>query len=228
MKSLFASIAARYDGMNRVMSLGCDRRWRRASLASVDLPPQATVLDVACGTGDFTEAVLQRFPTAAVTGVDLTPEMLAIARRKLAGCVHATFREGDAQTLAGFPDAAFDLAVCAFGFRNFPAKEKALAACRRVLKPTGRLIVLELFRPRSRVFGALVNAWLAAVAFVFAHGARKAYAYLRRSVAGTVSASEFCALAEAEGFTLCGRRAIFPSATLLVLRPSSPGRIPRE
>ena len=187
MRALFSSIADRYDRMNRVMSLALDRRWRRKVIADLDLPPRANVLDLACGTGDFTAALLRRFPDARVTGVDLTPEMLSIARRKLAGYVQVTFREGDAQTLAGFPDAAFDLAVCAFGFRNFPEKGKALAACRRVLKPTGRLIVLELFRPRSRVFGALVNVWLAAVAFIFAHGARKAYAYLRRSVAGTVS-----------------------------------------
>ena len=219
MKTLFAGIADRYDGMNRVMSLARDRGWRRAALASLDLPPEAAVLDVACGTGDFTEAVLRRFPVSVVTGVDLTPEMLTIARRKLAGCARATFCEGDAQTLAGFPDAAFDLVVCAFGFRNFPDKGKALAACRRVLRPEGRLVVLELFRPRSRICGALVNAWLASVAFVFAHGARKAYAYLRRSVNGTVSASEFCALAEAANFVLCARRVFLPSATLLVFRP---------
>ena len=213
MRALFSSIADRYDRMNRVMSLALDRRWRRKVIADFDLPPRANVLDLACGTGDFTVALLRRFPDARVTGVDLTPEMLAIARQKLAGSADVTFCTGDAQDLVAFSDATFDLVVCAFGFRNFPDKEKALAACHRVLKPAGRLVVLELFRPASRLVGALVNLWLSGVAFLFAHGARKAYAYLRRSVAETVSADAFISLAAREGFRCDRRRIFFPSAT---------------
>ena len=187
-------------------------------IADFDLPPRANVLDLACGTGDFTAALLRQFPDARVTGVDLTPEMLAIARQKLAGSSDVTFCTGDAQDLAAFADATFDLVVCAFGFRNFPDKEKALAACHRVLKSEGKLVVLELFRPMSRLIGTLVNAWLSFVAFLFAHGARKSYAYLRRSVAETVSADEFVALAERVGFRCDRRRAFFPSATGLSFR----------
>lgn len=204
--------------MNRVMSLALDRRWRQQVISGLDLPPRASVLDLACGTGDFTAALLRRFSDVRVTGVDLTPEMLVIARQKLAGSAGVTFCTGDAQDLAAFSDATFDLVVCAFGFRNFPDKEKALAACHRVLKPTGRLVVLELFRPRSRFIGTLVNIWLTLVAFLFVHGARKSYAYLRRSVAGTVSADEFVALAERVGFQCDRRRNFFPSATGLSFR----------
>ena len=218
MRTLFSSIADRYDRMNRVMSLALDRRWRRKVIADLDLPPRANVLDLACGTGDFTAALLRRFPGVRVTGVDLTPEMLALARRKLAGSAGVTFCTGDAQDLAAFSDATFDLVVCAFGFRNFPDKEKALAACHRVLKPAGRLIVLELFRPASRFVGTLVNIWLSLVAFFFAHGARKAYAYLRRSVAETVSADAFVSLAARVGFRCDRRRTFFPSATGLSFR----------
>ena len=204
--------------MNRMMSLALDRRWRRKVIADLDLPPRANVLDLACGTGDFTVVLLRQFPDARVTGVDITPEMLAIARQKLTGSAGVTFCTGDAQDLAAFSDATFDLVVCAFGFRNFPDKEKALAACHRVLKPAGRLIVLELFRPTSRFVGTLVNIWLSLVAFLFAHGARKAYAYLRRSVAETVSADAFVSLAARVGFRCDRRRTFFPSATGLSFR----------
>ena len=218
MRALFSSIADRYDRMNRVMSLALDRRWRRKVIADLDLPPRANVLDLACGTGDFTAALLQRLPDASVTCVDLTPEMLALARQKLAGASGVTFCTGDAQDLAAFTDATFDLVVCAFGFRNFPDKEKALAACHRVLKPAGRLVVLELFRPTSRLVGALVNIWLSLVAFLFASRARKAYAYLRRSVSETVSADAFVSLAARVGFRCDRRRTFFPSATGLSFR----------
>ena len=218
MRALFSSIADRYDRMNRVMSLALDRRWRQKVIADLDLPPRANVLDLACGTGDFTVALLRQFPDARVTGVDLTPEMLAIARQKLAGSAGVTFCTGDAQDLAAFDDATFDLVVCAFGFRNFPDKEKALAACHRVLKPAGRLVVLELFRPESRLVGTFVNLWLSLVAFLFASGAQKAYAYLRRSVAETLRADAFVSLAARVGFRCDRRRTFFPSATGLSFR----------
>lgn len=218
MKTLFAHIAARYDRMNRVMSLALDRRWRRLALAAATLPPSGAVLDLACGTGDLTCEILRRCPEARITGVDLTPEMLALARIKLGAAKGVRFQTGDAQDLADFPDGAFGLVTCAFGFRNFPDKAKALAACRRVLATDGELVVLELFRPASRLLGAIVNVWLAAVARLFAHGVRKEYAYLRCSITGTVSAEEFAMLAEAAGFIPLRRRFLFPAATCMVLR----------
>ena len=221
MKTLFSSIAARYDRMNRVMSLALDRRWRRAALAAATLPPSGAVLDLACGTGDFTGEILRCCPGTEVVGVDLTPEMLDIARRKLAGAGNVRFQTGDAQDLHDIPSGSFGLVVCAFGFRNFPDKAKALAECRRVLTPGGELLVLELFRPTSRPLGFLVNAWLAAVTSVFARGAREEYAYLRRSISGTVDADGFVALAREAGFTPLRRRFFLPSATCLVLKPDS-------
>lgn len=221
MRKLFASIAARYDRMNRVMSLALDRRWRRAALSTATLPPAGAVLDLACGTGDFTGEILKRCPGAEIVGVDLTPEMLDIARGKLAGAGNVRFQTGDAQDLRDIPSGSFGLVVCAFGFRNFPDKSRALAECRRVLAQSGELVVLELFRPTSRLLGFLVNAWLAAVAFVFARGAREEYSYLRRSISGTVDADGFVALARKAGFTPLRRRFFLPSATCLVLKPAT-------
>ncbi len=225
MKGIFSSIAGRYDRMNRIMSLNLDRRWRSRALDAVHPPEDGSAVDLACGTGDFAIELLRRFPRLSVTGVDLTPEMLAVARRKCAGAGAAVrFVEGDAQRLSAIADASADLVVCAFGFRNFPDKAKALAECRRALRPSGELLVLELFRPGSRAVGALVSLWLALVARVFCRGRARQYAYLRDSIARTASPEEFAAMAEAAGFSPARRMDFLPSATALAFRVAPPGR----
>jgi len=202
------------------MSFTLDRHWRRLALAATTLQSPCTVLDIACGTGDFTAEVRRRHPAAEITGLDLTPEMLNIARSKFIADSNVHFMVGNAQNLKDIKDSTFDMVVCAFGFRNFPDKAKSLAECRRVLKPSGELVVLELFRPTSRILGTLVNAWLAAVAFLFARGAHAEYAYLRHSMAHTVTADEFTTLAESSGFKVLRRRFLFPAATCLTMQSS--------
>ena len=98
MKKMFANIATQYDRMNRLMSLALDRRWRRLALDAAATQPSA-VLDLACGTGDFAAEVRRRWPKAEIIGVDLTPEMLAIARTKFGAAESIRFVEGDAQDL---------------------------------------------------------------------------------------------------------------------------------
>lgn len=218
---MFGNIARKYDRMNRIMSLSLDRPWRRKALDAVPPPHPDSVLDLACGTGDFTLELFRRFPHICVTCVDITPEMIDVAKAKLAGRKSVRFLAGDAQNLSGVPDGSFGLAVCGFGFRNFPDKAAALAECRRVLAKDGRLVVLELFRPQSRIIGAFVNAWLTLVAFLFANSFGSEYAYLRRSVSQTVSADGFAKMAETAGFTLAARRRMFPSATALVFEKRS-------
>lgn len=212
------------------MSLSLDRRWRRKALDVVKLPRSQAqscelhALDLACGTGDFTVELLKRFPRIKVTGIDLTPEMIDIAKTKTSGIdASVRFAVGDAQNLDFIADETFDLIVCAFGFRNFPVKAKALAECRRILKPSGELVVLELFRPRHWALGIVVNIWLSLIAHIFCGHKTSEYAYLRHSVATTVSPDEFANMAEAAGLSPIGRKAFFPSATALVfgraLRP---------
>ena len=202
------------------MSFTLDRHWRRLALAATTLQSPCTVLDIACGTGDFTAEVRRRYPTAKITGVDLTPEMLNIARSKFITDNNVHFMVGNAQNLKDIKDGTFDMVVCAFGFRNFPDKAKSLGECHRVLKPNGELVVLELFRPTSRILGTLVNAWLAAVAFLFAREAHAEYAYLRHSMTHTVNADEFTTLAESAGFTVLRRKFLFPAATCLTMQSS--------
>lgn len=215
MKELFAAIAGRYDAMNRIMSLGTDVLWRRAALRGISLPQGSAVLDLACGTGDFTVELSERWPYSRITGVDLTPQMLDIARLKLAGRRNVTLLQGDAQDLTAIGPGSCSLVVCAFGFRNFPDKAKALSECNRVLVTGGRLVVLELFRPESKILGTIVNAWLSTVSCLFASGARNEYRYLRRSVAGTVSAAQFTETARQAGFTKERKRFILPAVTCI-------------
>lgn len=214
---MFARIADRYDAMNRVMSLSMDRRWRRIALGMTDVDP-VSVLDLACGTGDSTLEAARRFPSARVTGADLTPEMTALAEVKARGESRIGFAAADASDLGMFADGAFQLVFCAFGFRNFPDKSAVLRECRRVLDSGGELIVLELFRPRSRFLGSLVGAWITVCSSLFARGRSGEYAYLRRSMAETLDAASFVRLAEDNGFRAAGCKFLFPSATVLRLR----------
>jgi len=219
-RDTFSGIADVYDRMNHALSLGLDLRWRRLAVRSVGASP-SRILDIACGTGDMSIELARAFPQARITGVDLTPAMLEIARRKCAGEARVSFVEGDAMALPfGAGDnggsAHFDCATCAWGFRNFPDKAKALSECARVLAPGGTLVVLEFFRPERRILGALTSLWLRMLAPVLAPGRGDAYAYLRESMRETVSVDEFVALAEKAGFALKSRRFLFPACTCLV------------
>jgi demethylmenaquinone methyltransferase/2-methoxy-6-polyprenyl-1,4-benzoquinol methylase len=219
MKNLFARIADRYDTMNRIMSLGLDRLWRSSALNGLNPPEKCRILDLACGTGDFTLELAKRWPEAKITGVDLTPEMIDIARRKLSAYGNVSFIVGDAQNLSMLDSREYSLIVCAFGFRNFPNKEKVLSECHRLLAYDGKLVVLELFRPGSRILGLAVNAWLAVISRLFAPGASAEYRYLRKSVSGTVSAEEFVQMAKTVGFSIAHKKILQPAATCISFEP---------
>ena len=220
MERLFTLIAGKYDRMNRIMSLGLDVLWRKLAVGDVALPRNARILDLACGTGDFTAVLAKRWPDAGIAGVDLTPAMLDVARAKVSSG-NVAFSQGDAQDLAGIPDGSFDLAVCAFGFRNFPDKAKALSECCRVLVPGGRLVVLELFRPKFAWLGKAVNLWFVCTARLFAGKSGSEYLYLRKSVANTVTSDVFCAMAAAAGFRKERERFFFPAATCVAFSKSA-------
>ena len=230
MKCLFTEIAGVYDRMNHVFSLGCDLVWRRKAAARVKGTP-LRILDLACGTGDMTLALAGRFPTAEILGADLTPAMLAIARRKNASA-RIAFAEANAQDLstlrivsaagdesgssAGFVPASFDLVSCAFGFRNFPDKAAALGEASRAVAPGGQLLVLEFFRPSSRLLGGFTALWLRLLTFLFVRARSANYGYLRASMKATLSVEEFIVLAAAQGFRLTERRFFLPCCTCLL------------
>ena len=220
---MFTRIAGMYDRLNRVQSLGLDVIWRRralARLARVAPSPPRRILDLATGTADFALAAARRCPDARVTGVDLTPAMLEVGRRKAAAAglaARVALEEGDACALA-CADGSVDAVTCAFGFRNFPDRAAALREAARVLAPDGHLLVLELFRPRFRLLAAATAAWMACVARLFARGAREDYAYLRASVETTCSAAAFERLAVDAGFAAVQRIFYLPACSCLLFR----------
>lgn len=212
-RSLFTEIAGVYDRMNHLLSLGMDRRWRRIAAAEAKGIP-ARVLDIACGTGDFAFDLARRFTDAEVLGVDFAPAMLDLARRKNPS-PRVTFAEGDAMNLSDVRDGTFQLCTCAFGFRNFADRRKALQEASRVLAPGGELIVLEFFRPRNAALGFAVSLWIRLAASLFAHCRASAYRHLRESIENMVSVGEFVSMAEEAGFRLCSDRWFFPCCRCL-------------
>lgn len=205
-RKMFDGIAPSYDRLNHLMSLGVDRRWRRRALREiVDGTPQQ-VLDVACGTGDSTIAVARAAAAGSlVTGADISEGMMALVAEKaekagVADRIRLVVADGEAMP---FADATFDRVTCAFGIRNFEHKEKGLEEFRRVLRPGGRAVILELSVPQNKVL-----RW--AYDLYFLHilpwvggkvsGDKAAYKYLPASVHNFPAPKEFCRMMEEAGF----------------------------
>lgn len=175
----FDEIARDYDRMNHLMTAGLDRCWRKRAVQGL----HGKVLDVACGTGDMMLELLRTRHAASlqVTGVDLSEEMLAIAKRK---APQAEYRLADAEHLP-FGDASFDAVTCAFGIRNFVHLEQGLGEMVRVLKPGGRMAILELATPDNpfirffyNIYTRRIIPWLGSRIA----GNREAYTYLPSSI----------------------------------------------
>lgn len=203
---MFGAIAHRYDLNNRLHSFGRDQAWRRVAVSEAALRPGDAVLDVACGTGDLASA-FARAGAGSVTGLDFTPEMLAIARRRFSG-KRATrdvqWIEGDAQALP-MADGSFDVVSIAFGIRNVADPARAIREFRRVLRPGGRLVILEFSRPKSRLIAGLNDFYCGKImprtATLVSGDRSGAYRYLPTSVATFAGRAELAAMMRAAGFT---------------------------
>ncbi|MFN3168978.1 MAG: bifunctional demethylmenaquinone methyltransferase/2-methoxy-6-polyprenyl-1,4-benzoquinol methylase UbiE [Phycisphaeraceae bacterium] len=200
---MFSAIAPSYDLNNRLHSLWRDQAWRKAAVKMAQLKPGEDVVDVACGTGDLTiafakalDVVELKGPTGStVTGIDFTYEMLPIAAQKAAGthALHHTgtaddkvaFLQGDAMNLP-LPDACCDVVSIAFGIRNVADPAKAMAEFVRVLRPGGRVIVLEFSLPKNPAMLAGYNFYFKNImprtATLIAGDKSGAYKYLPKSV----------------------------------------------
>ncbi len=204
-RSMFTSIAHAYDLNNRLHSLWMDQSWRRRAVREVRLTAHDEVLDVACGTGDLTEA-FARAGARRVVGSDYTPAMLELARAKLArrrGQLPITYQEADAQSLP-FEDASFDVVSIAFGIRNVANTAKALREFRRVLRPGGRLAILEFGQPSQPVIRWANRLYTERVmpitASLIARDRSGAYAYLPRSVETYLAPAHLAAAVGHAGF----------------------------
>jgi demethylmenaquinone methyltransferase/2-methoxy-6-polyprenyl-1,4-benzoquinol methylase len=193
-RRLFDRIAPVYDAMNRVMTVGLDRSWRRLAVEAV-VQPGDRVLDACCGTGDL--AIAAEREGGHVTGLDFSPAMLERARRK---STTIEWVEGDMLALP-FEDASFDAATVGFGVRNVVDLERGVAELRRVLRPGGRLAILEITQPRGFLrpfFSLWFDRIVPLLGKVLPGG--KAYTYLPASVRRFPGAEELAALLERHGF----------------------------
>lgn len=199
---MFGRIAARYDLGNRVLSLGRDRAWRRTAAREAGLRPGGEALDVCAGTGDLAFELERR--GGRVLALDFCPEMLRRGATKAASRRSAVrFVAGDALALP-FAPQTFDAATVAFGLRNLADARAGLAEMGRVLRPGGRLVVLEFTRPGKGPFAALFRAYARRVLPAvggWITGRREAYEYLPRTLLQFGSPAELAAAVEAAGFS---------------------------
>ncbi len=218
---MFDKIAFRYDFLNRFLSGGIDLYWRRRAIRELKggVPAKEAaaanwavaregmkVLDVATGTGDMAIMLTKQLTGSHVTGVDISTGMLEIGRQKIARLQleqRIVLQTGDSEALE-FPDACFDAITVAFGVRNFEHLERGLREMLRVLKPGGRLVVLEFSQPRTPGVRQLYNLYLRLVApnvGRMVSSSREAYQYLNDSVKAFPEGTAFMHILDTCGYT---------------------------
>jgi len=203
---MFDAIAPRYDLLNRVLSAGLDRRWRDRAVDALDLKAGATVLDLCTGTADLAVATVRRVPGATVVGVDFSREMLRLGLTKIVTLglsPRIRLVRGDAARIPA-QDRSCDGATVAFGIRNVAEPAKALAELARVLRPGGRLAILEFGEPRIpgiRTIYAWYFKYLLPLVGRMVSKHQSAYSYLPASVRTFPPPGEFLQMCESSGFT---------------------------
>ena len=210
-REMFDNIAPKYDLLNHTLSMSIDRVWRRRVVGEVRRAKPGRILDVATGTGDLAIAMARRIRDVQVLGVDLSEQMLAVARRKIEARGldgRIVLDRGDAERLA-VADASVDVATVAFGVRNFGDLGAGLRELARTIKPGGKVVILEFSRPRNRVFRALYEFYsykiLPRIGGLVSRD-KRAYEYLPASVGEFPAPEEFMAMMARAGFRNCRAR----------------------
>jgi len=204
-QQMFGAIAPRYDFLNRLLSFGIDRRWRTKAVRLLKYRDGARILDVATGTGDVALEIARSTPASVrITGADFCREMVELGEVKVAASPYADridFRVAPCEDLP-FPDNTFDSITIAFGIRNVVDRKLGLAEMWRVLRPGGRLIILEFSTPRSHLFRQLYYFYfrrlLPVIGGLFSR--YNAYKYLPDSVLEFPSHEEFSRMIAEAGF----------------------------
>lgn len=211
-EAMFDRIAGSYDRMNRVMTLGLDRSWRRRTVASLALRPGDRVLDLACGTGDLSADVARA--GGRPVGLDVSANMLRMAaRRKAAPGLVRAGAEG-----LPFAPSSFDAVVSGFALRNFSDLAAALDEAARVLRPGGRMALLEVDTPSRALLRAGHQVWFRSVVPLLGRllADRDAYRYLPDSVVYLPAESELRAMLARAGIGAVAKRSFLGGAIQLV------------
>jgi demethylmenaquinone methyltransferase / 2-methoxy-6-polyprenyl-1,4-benzoquinol methylase len=205
---MFETIGGTYDSQNHLLSLGRDVWWRKLLTERVKALPGQTVADMATGTGDVAVAVARRWAGVRVIGIDYSERMLAVARRKLAALPEGvreriTLRHGDIRS-SGLPDGCAEVLTNTFALRNIPDRGPVLREFHRILKPGGRLYIMEPGIPAGPVAGLVYRVYFNRVMPFLGNLLSRtdyAYSYLRHSIEGFPAPGEFLSELREAGFT---------------------------
>lgn len=204
-REMFARISWRYDLLNRLMTLGQDRRWRSEAIARLEITQTGAILDVGSGTGDIALEISRRYDGVNIVAVDFTPEMLEIGRRR-PGSARITWVIADAMHLP-FRSDSFQGVISGFLLRNVASVPAALAEQARLCQPGGRLAVLDTTRPRPNTFAPLVQfhfkIGIPLLGFLLT-GDAQAYRYLPQTTSRFLSAEDLAKAIENAGFAAVG------------------------
>lgn len=209
-QDLFSTIAPSYDFLNRTLSFSIDQRWRRKTLLALGQGPYSTILDLCAGTLDISRGLHQRFPQAQIVAADFALAMLEQGSKKIPPQAPVAKICADGHCLP-FADEAFAAVVSAFGIRNLENRDQAAFEIRRVLKATGRLVVLEFFRP-TKLFTKIFHRSYGKHVLPKVGGAisknQAAYEYLQNSILDFFSVAEYAALLKKHGFKKVSSQAL--------------------
>ena len=211
-EQMFDNIAPTYDRLNHILSFNIDRMWRRRVMRIVRRSKAHTIMDVATGTGDLAIAMAKRVDRTHILGIDLSEEMLAVARRKIEKQgleERITLEKGDAENLTMVADGSLDAVTVAFGVRNFENMERGLSEIYRTLRVGGKLVVLEFSMPKNRlirwIYSQYAHRLLPRIGAVISKD-KRAYTYLPDSVEEFPSPERFSEILESVGFSDVKRR----------------------
>lgn len=206
-EEMFDNIAPNYDRLNHILSLNIDRIWRRRVMRIVRRSKARRIMDLATGTGDLAIAMAKRVDRTQILGVDLSEEMLAVARAKIQkqGLEERIMLEkGDAENLTMVADGSLDAVTVAFGVRNFENMERGLSEIYRTLRPGGKLVVLEFSMPKNRlirwIYSQYAHRLLPRIGGMISKD-KRAYTYLPDSVEEFPSPERFAEIVRSVGFS---------------------------
>lgn len=205
---MFDDIAPKYDFLNHFLSLGIDKIWRRKVIRKIINDNPNDVLDIATGTADLAILLAKKHSGSKIIGVDLSENMLAVGRRKveeLSLSNRISLKQGDSLSLP-FESNTFDVAMVAFGVRNYEDPVKGMAETLRVLRPNGKFYVLEFSMPRKFPMAQLYKFYFWAILPLIGRmvsGHKRAYTYLPESVSAFPDGNNFIQLMQKAGFSDC-------------------------